>query len=111
MTDWLSHEAPDELAGVFLLAAGVVTLVWGGTLIVSGWRHWRAARPRPVLPDGFDFWLGAFLIGSDAALYGILGLSLIRDPSHTEVWGVLASIFWGLLAIRAFVAWARERAA
>lgn len=108
--DFLSVPAPDTLSGVALIVAGLVTAIWGIVSLASGWRKWRmGVIPRPFIPPSYAFWLGVFLLFSDAGIYLILGISVIRDEGGISLWGAVYTAICGLLAFIAFMAWSRER--
>ncbi len=104
--DLLTRRVDATTTGLFLSFLAIVTFVWGTTLIAAAcrrepWRCWFSS---------FDFLLGAFLLVSDAGLYGLLGARVLLNTDGQDgvpVWGALFIAVCFLLGLAAFVAWAR----
>ncbi len=126
MIEWLTRDVPDLFGGIGLLLAGATCMVWGFVSLLNGWTaregndverrdgFWAAAR-YPLqcivaqIPRAFNFWLGIFLLISDAGIYFILGFSVIRDEDGGPLWGVIYSVLIGVISCIAFWAWSHER--
>ncbi len=113
--DVLFVQVEDTIVGVGLLISAMIALVWGLALIAA------AFDARNHLDDGcrlprlrvirrFGFWLGLFLVVSDAGIYTILGVQVLRSPEPTELWTFVYILATSLIGVVAFVLWARERA-
>lgn len=106
---WLAAPAPDAAAGLGLLLIAVITAIWGATLLLAAYREPARRGVRRWLPVGFEFWLGLFLLLSDAGIYAILGVGVLRSTEPVPRWGVVYSLACAGCAVAAFGWWARER--
>lgn len=111
---WFFLEVPDTLAGISLTTIALVTLIWGTVAIVAAYdHHGRSDLPRwhwrRWIPLSFEFFLGTFLVISDAGIYTILGVSILRESDGLDVWAFVYVLICAALALAAFGCWARER--
>lgn len=112
----LDREVSDVEAGVALLLIAAVVATWGTLSIIAAY----AEAGRPDLPRRhprrwvapcFAWWLGWFLIVSDAGLYMVIGLRLLWSPAGLTLGWVAYLLLCGSIATAAFISWARERVA
>lgn len=116
LRDALDREVSDAEAGVALLLIAVVVATWGALSIAAAYRE--AGRPdlprwhpRRWVAPCFSWWLGWFLIVSDAGIYAVLGLRLLWSPAGLTLGWVAYVLLCGAIAAVAFASWARERIA
>ena len=111
--DVLTMPVDDTLVGMGLLGIAGVTTVWGIVLLFDAFaadrRRLRPLSPARLVVPTFGYWLGMFLLFSDAGIYAILGFSVLSKPSGMELWAFVYAVVCTILAAVAFVAWARER--
>lgn len=99
-----------ELTGLLLLVVSSVTLIWGIAVIAKEIDHARRAGDswsRSLVPRYSLGWMfGGFLIGSDALVYGIIGVStLVNDDDGSWV-GLCIMLQSAALAVGGFFIWA-----
>ena len=87
-----------DWVGGLLLVIALVAAIWGGSLIHLGHRS----------RSYFDGLLGGFFL-FDASLYLLLGITVLLEDEGLDLWAALYFGCGGIIAIAAFLAWARER--
>ncbi|MDQ3126547.1 MAG: hypothetical protein M3Q74_13210 [Pseudomonadota bacterium] len=108
----LDTEVPDTVGGVSLLVVAAVVATWGILAIVEAYRtcgrrdapRWH---PRRWVAPCFGYFLGWFLIVSDASLYAIIGIRVLASPEGLSLVWVCYLAACGVSATVAFVYWAR----
>jgi drug/metabolite transporter (DMT)-like permease len=93
-----------DIVAVELVLICAIALVWGAASILDHRRVSGSWRPGGL--EGFGWWLGAFLICTDALAYGYLAAE-IADGSDPMPWHTVAlSTTMFVAAGGAFLSWA-----
>jgi hypothetical protein len=126
--DFLSKPVPDHIAALGYIWVSLICLMWAWDLM-----SYAVKSPCPMPPQGLyrrfffapwvpklivkirclgnslHFWLALFLGTSDAALYALIGISLVSNREPIPVWG-LVFLIWGVIsATGAFISWIKGR--
>lgn len=112
--EWMFREVDDTVAGIALTTIAIITATWGIAAIAAAFRHtpranYRCGRIRGFLPCGFEFFLGVFLLLSDAGIYAILGIAVLRSTNGMDLWAFAYTLVCVSAAMLSFGYWARER--
>lgn len=108
-------QVDDTITGICLTVIAIVAAIWGTAAISTAWENcerenWRRWwHPRRWWPVCFSFRLGIFLVLSDAGIYGILGLQILRSREGIDSWAFLYIVLCVVAALWAFKGWAEER--
>jgi len=114
MPDWFFLKLDGTILGIGFLITSLIKFIWGLASIGSGYDHCGdRSKPRyhwqRWLPTCFEFWLGVSLIGFDAALCLVIGVTLVRTPSIADLWTFLWLIPGTISFLVTFHYWARDR--
>ena len=116
MGDVLDTDVPATVTALSLILVAAIVTIWGVLSIVAAYpEHGRPDlprwHPRRWVAPCFGFFLGWFLIVSDAVVYGATGFRLLRSTDGIELGWAVYLVLCGALAMVAFWYWSREQLA
>lgn len=103
--NWLAEEMPDGVNGWALLLIAAISAIWGVFMMRSAFRIER------VTLRSYRFWfyflLGAFLVYYVAGMSALFSWLVFSNEGGVPRWWFIYSGVGMIIALLAFVAWAR----